>query len=58
MSHLCKECGEWAEELELDYELDAFVCPHCGSDDIHKKDREEYFKEQALDRLIDESRGK
>lgn len=58
MSYLCAECGEWTEELEFDYEIDAFVCPFCKSEEIYEKDRDEYLKEQALDRRLDESRGK
>lgn len=55
---LCDRCGEWFDDPEIDYELDAFICPYCKSEEIHEKDRDDFFKEQALDNLIDESRGK
>lgn len=58
MSYLCNECGEWTEELEINWELDEFVCPHCGSEEIHEKDRGKYLREQALDHKLDERRGK
>lgn len=58
MSYLCRECGEWSEELDIDWDLDELVCPHCKSNDTVEKDRDVFLKEQALDRLIDERRGK